>query len=343
MNRWQTMLAVVGGAGCLLATIGVERLPAADVQPAPLKNDDRYIEIPLSDRPPTSGRTKAAAPAPPRDSNPQIDALIVQLGDADFRKREAAVAKLKGMGPTVLPALKRAVDQATDPEIVSRAEGVIRFMERPHVPGGSSDTKTPSAFGGPIGRLNLRMQIENGVRKVQVIEQNGRIVRIESGPNGINMAVTGVDEDGDRVTRQYQARTPDELRQQNPEAFELFQRWGQRGAFQPGRRGPVALPRPRVQLLPPELEPGAGDPMLEMEQLLQRGMDPAGADAAARHLAEITGMLEQLRRRRAAGVDPFDDGIGQRLWRERQAAQRQAQELERQKRALDDVDAPDDD
>ena len=64
----------------------------------------------------------AAASSPPTD---QVDALINQLGDVDFKTREAATDKLLAMGSAALPALKAAITSA-GPFSISRA--MSRFI-----------------------------------------------------------------------------------------------------------------------------------------------------------------------------------------------------------------------
>ena len=367
MKLWRTML-VVGGTGCLglLVSAGAR---GADVQPPRAVDDpsvaapagaatepasgldEYFVEIPLNDRPPTSGRTKPATPPaptppPPPDSNPEIDALVKQLGDADFRRREAAVAKLKEMGPAALPALKRAAAEATDPEVVSRASGVVRFLERPRMPGGlpAGSTFADAGFGVP-GNVNFRMSIENGTRRVEVREHNGRVVRIDSGPNGINMSVTG-EEEGKPVTHHFQARTPEELKRQSPEAFELFEKWtGRREAL--FRRGGVM--RPRVPAFRRALPPGVPNPqlgpdagMLEMRKLLRRHLDPFAADAAARHPEDVMRMFEPMQRMRAADaegmLDPMADDIAERMRQDREAIRRDVEALQNRLRAFEEAE-----
>jgi hypothetical protein len=50
------------------------------------------------------------------------------------------------------------------------------------------------------------------------------------------MTVTGDDGTGKRVTRDYNAKTPDELRRKHPEAFELFERWTGQAAARGARQ-----------------------------------------------------------------------------------------------------------
>ena len=55
----------------------------------------------------------------------QVEALVAQLGDNDFRTREAASAKLLEVGSPALPRLALAASSDTDLEIQHRAERLI--------------------------------------------------------------------------------------------------------------------------------------------------------------------------------------------------------------------------
>ena len=54
----------------------------------------------------------------------EITTLIAQLGDADYKKREAAETRLAELGPLALPALREALKQS-DLELVFRAERLL--------------------------------------------------------------------------------------------------------------------------------------------------------------------------------------------------------------------------
>jgi uncharacterized protein (TIGR03067 family) len=56
----------------------------------------------------------------------RIARLIRQLGDADFRKREAASKELTAVGEPALAALRTAAASDADPEVRHRAQGIIR-------------------------------------------------------------------------------------------------------------------------------------------------------------------------------------------------------------------------
>lgn len=75
--------------------------------------------------PPSARAADTAGKAPP----PPIDALVAQLGDKNFRVRQAAGKALEGRGEESLPALRRALD-AKDEEVRRRAEVLAQKIER---------------------------------------------------------------------------------------------------------------------------------------------------------------------------------------------------------------------
>ena len=212
--------------------------------------------------------TAAAAPATPAD----VRSLVEQLGDADFKTREAATEKLRQLGREALPALKEAISSGADPEVCSRADALVRRIERPRVP---ADWLGPDGFGGRgVGATQVTTSVINGQSRTTVQDGSGRRkVTIVEGPAGIDLTVTGM-ENGLPVVVRFTARSAEELRDQDPDAYRVYRRWaGNAGApFMRGRR--LIIP-PRVQFRPmpppiPEQRPPADDlPDLEARVLKQ--------------------------------------------------------------------------
>jgi uncharacterized protein (TIGR03067 family) len=71
-----------------------------------------------------AGRAQEAAGKKPVAA--RIDSLIRQLGNEQFVRREAASKELERIGEPALPALRQAAAASQDPEIVRRAEQIIR-------------------------------------------------------------------------------------------------------------------------------------------------------------------------------------------------------------------------
>jgi hypothetical protein len=74
-----------------------------------------------------ASRCHAQAP-PQRTTAAAVNALIDQLGDADFRKRVAASRGLEALGPDALPGLRKALGHP-DPEVRRRVRDLIPVIE----------------------------------------------------------------------------------------------------------------------------------------------------------------------------------------------------------------------
>ena len=60
----------------------------------------------------------------------RIAALVRELGDSDWEKREAAQRQLAEMGEAALTALEEASEQAEDPEVRKRARKLMEGAGR---------------------------------------------------------------------------------------------------------------------------------------------------------------------------------------------------------------------
>ncbi|MHC4916517.1 MAG: hypothetical protein ACYTGB_13605 [Planctomycetota bacterium] len=60
----------------------------------------------------------------------RLKVLIAQLGSQRFEEREKATVALRELGPAALFGLRKAISDAGDPEIRSRAEGILDALER---------------------------------------------------------------------------------------------------------------------------------------------------------------------------------------------------------------------
>ncbi len=165
---------------------------------------------------PPTAPAAPAAPAVNASDDAEIRKLIIQLGDGDYKKREEASKKLKTFGKAALPILKDAL-ATDDVEVTSRVQALIKRLEARPLPGGPFD---PNAAIRPT---RLHMSAADGNRILEVSDDS-RDLRIVQGPDGILMTVTG-DSDGERITEEYTAKDPEQLKKENPEAYALYQRW----------------------------------------------------------------------------------------------------------------------
>ena len=276
IHRWRRVVTVACGVWgtCLVGVVAA----APDARPLDLK------------RP-------AASPQQPASPLDAPHTLARQLGDDDFRVREAAAKRLKEMGKTALPALRQALGSA-DPEVCSRADALIRQIEKPRIPSGW--------FVARNGVRRMQESVINGNRVLEA-EESGRTVRITEGPGGLEMTLSGVD-DGEVVSFSFRARDAGELRRQEPDAYALYERIGglRSTTIIRGRRVPFApVPRAPARLLP-LVPPGAmpapmpaprppADDLLQLELRLRIDMRRAGvADVEQQAVLEALRLLREI-------------------------------------------------
>ena len=189
--------------------------------------------------------TPDSPPAPAVGEPSDIPALVQQLGDADFRVREAAGRKLREIGKPAMPALREALT-CGDPEICSRADSLLRQIERPRIPSGW--------FSDFTGWRAQRVAAQRQPASSRSIEGDRR-VRVTEGPAGIEMTVSGED-DGEPIHITVRARDAQDLRAQDADAFAIYERVaGTRGNIVLRNRRlavpmPVPVPMPRPPQIP---------------------------------------------------------------------------------------------
>jgi hypothetical protein len=66
-------------------------------------------------------------PPPAKDD---ISPLVAQLGDRDFRTREKATRELTAKGWDAVPAMQKALDKATEPEVAERLEKALTAITK---------------------------------------------------------------------------------------------------------------------------------------------------------------------------------------------------------------------
>ena len=268
--------------------------------------------IPASPAAPTANPQSLPPPGSPAEVSNDVPTLIRQLGDGDFRTREAATRKLREIGKSAVPALREAL-ASNDPEVCSRADSLLRQIERPRIPPGWFRNFTD---------WRRRESVTNGSRVVEVVERERR-VRVTEGPAGIEILISGVD-DGQNIQLTITARSADELRRKAPEAYDVYERVaGARANLNlRGRRlivpavpgGPVPVPipgqglpmpqAPQVRLLPlvpaPALRPPADD-LLDLEVRIRRQMRLAEVNEADQQaVIDAIRMLRAIQQKGAA-------------------------------------------
>jgi hypothetical protein len=355
MKLWKAMLLVEATALGAAAT-----LPGGPARAADFRGDGQqqqqqrphYVEIPL-----TGPRAEAKAAARPTNSA-ELDQLIQQLGDPDFRRREDATTKLKQLDPTAArDALRRARDTTADPEVAGRADSVIRSFDQPAQPGQSNRMEW---FG--IGADNVRGRVidEKGIRRTE-LRETARTINILETPDSISISVNGF-EQGKPINEQYKARNPEALKREHPEAFELYQKYTSRNATairwrpnvpgMPGvgrgawrfRQQQQAQRMPQVMPMPinPGGFPGAADLVRRQMERANANGNGNGLDPQQRELLERMQRAQRMQALPAGGLgglgiggpaDEVMDLLQQQINREQAAVRKQAE------RAMRDVDA----
>lgn len=163
---------------------------------------------------------KAAPPATQPATQPAADvpSLIRQLGDDDFHIRLDAARQLKTLGKAALPALLDA-RKSQDPEVHARVEDILAELNRPPV----DDSAVPQAARGAVGMQSISLRTTGLARTLDVV-QAGRTIHLEDRPGTIYLKVTGL-LDGKLVTREYTAKSADQLKKEHPNAFDLYQQF----------------------------------------------------------------------------------------------------------------------
>ena len=97
-----------------------------------------------------------AATRAPADTGAQerLAALIAELGDDDYHRREAAAAELKSLGPTAIDALLAAAETSGDLEIALRARWLVETIPFE----GRGSLSSPQLFGVSLVELSCKLR-----------------------------------------------------------------------------------------------------------------------------------------------------------------------------------------
>lgn len=228
-----------------------------------------------------SGATAQEAAPTTAPASDDVAGLISKLSSPDFRIRRDASSQLRDLGTAALPKLREA-SQAKDPEIRARANELVHVLEYQPVPG-------PLGQASRLRQRRVTYRIINGRQSVDV-DDDGRKIAIAEGEDGIKMTVSG-ETNGQAATRTYTARTPEQLRTDNPEAFDLYQRYAHRGGDDDfdGAMGNAILQgngnvliMPRFQPVPMIPRRGVGEDLTGLRNNLDQEMDNAKLPPARR-------------------------------------------------------------
>ena len=133
--------------------------------------------------------------------------------------RSAAKAALESLAEGDDAAARRAAD-ALKPESETPRRPRMAPLQL-----GAGNIQIQFNANGP--NRKMRMRNANGVKEIDV-EENGQKIKIVDDPNnGIKVEVTEKDENGNEKTKKYEAKTADDLKQNEPEAYKLYDKYKQ--------------------------------------------------------------------------------------------------------------------
>jgi hypothetical protein len=217
---------------------------------------------------------------------PDLQPLIDQLEAAEFAERQAASQKLAEAGPAAIPELQRAAESKSREtsdralEILKRhfergdndAQAAARAaLERLAASGQNAATARradhvlnpppePTVITAPInaaqiqvamanriGRVQMNVRVANGKRDVEV-RDNNRKIKIQTFPNGRIELEIAEPINGKEVTRKFEAKDLNELKQKDAEAGRVYEQYNRGGVqfalppvFQPARARPAPV------------------------------------------------------------------------------------------------------
>ncbi|MCP4846709.1 MAG: hypothetical protein GY899_02030 [Verrucomicrobiaceae bacterium] len=215
--------------------------------------DLRAIENKQLNGQPTEAKTASEQVGKTEDIPP----LIKQLDHDEFKQRESAEKGLRELGVIAIPALVQVVNSKS-PEASVRAFNIIAH----HFKSGEDEARETAAevlqklkesgesFSARAkqvieakentprvgNRFNLQVAgnaglqrrvavtVKNGIKQVDA-KEGGRQVKIVDDPQkGITVEVTE-EENGKRETKKFAAGNIDELKEKNPEAHRLYEKY----------------------------------------------------------------------------------------------------------------------
>ena len=191
--------------------------------------------------------TVSPANAPKADATPnqqKIADLIKQLGADDFPTRDAASNELLKIGQEALPALKEAL-KSDDASIQSYAEYLVpriegardgrdgrRLANRRNIGGQQFGIVNARPMPADVlvargARMAINVTANNNGRTANIVDGD-RTVVITEGADGIRISVTDND-NGKPVQKDYEAKSIEDLRKDQPEAAQIYDKYMNRG------------------------------------------------------------------------------------------------------------------
>jgi hypothetical protein len=193
---------------------------------------------------PPAAQTKKSTP-----DKKTIRALIAQLGDESFEKRQEAEKKLKDIGRPALPQLRKAAKESADAEVRDHAERLARQIGT----GLDPDAVLPDAglsLGGYVGRLALVIRggagptfLQNPAIQKELSLSEAQIEKINALAKEVRAAAAAFNKnDSKKIYEKIQAPTIKKARE-----LLTTQQWRRMQQIELQMAGPAAFVDPEVQ------------------------------------------------------------------------------------------------
>lgn len=147
-----------------------------------------------------------------QDVKARAEELVRQLGSDDVAERERATEELSKLGTEAIPVLEEAA-KSTDAEVQWRAEKALAKIREAQQPKTQPQEKRPK-------QTRKRSGFSSSVR-IQIIGP-GRVQIRRDGSGHISVKVTEEDENGEQVTRTYEADSVEEFQEKYPEIAKKY-------------------------------------------------------------------------------------------------------------------------
>jgi hypothetical protein len=238
-----------------------------------------------------------------------LDILRRQSESKEPEIKSAALEALQklssGEGPVARRAAELLKPKVASPAVTPPAVPGVPLPAVPAIRGfgfGGGGIRIAAAAGDGVKRVSVKD--ENGVKDIEVVEGD-RTIKINDDPaKGIKVKVTEK-KDGKEETKEYEAKSADDLKTKHSEAHKLYEQYKNGGAlvrleFFPGLPagiGPVPAPPVPAIIRRPAIIPDAKEATDRLDKARQQ-LDEAAAQlkkaAGADNAAEIKAALEAI-------------------------------------------------
>lgn len=117
-------------------------------------------------------------------------------------------------------AVATAAANAIEPE--KKMDKAEPRFQRPNLPAAKIQIQMQAIAGNA---KNIRMKNTNGLKEIEATEDGVKIKITEDPANGIKISVATKDDNGKEETKEYEAKTADELKEKAPEAHKYYEKY----------------------------------------------------------------------------------------------------------------------